>query len=226
MSTTVFEITTTTLSIADEALTVAYDSCKNWREHELVLGDILFASYPYTNEKETNFRTFLVVNRSLALMKQAADLDKSYSIYVTSLQKWVPEFWAEYQESLGAKPRPFDPNRPAGTMFSNLCADFGLWPSHPGRFPPIDREPDRPEPTALNGARRVCYQVFYQSPDEVVYYGDEAFTLQNCDAMANQIAGRTLDYQDAFDQMIDAVFQWRDSWCWGRNCIGRYDVNG
>ena len=82
VSTTVFEITTTTLSIADEALATAYSSCKNWREHELVLGDILFAAYPYTNEKETSLRTLRVVSRSLALMKQAADLDKSYSIYV------------------------------------------------------------------------------------------------------------------------------------------------
>jgi hypothetical protein len=91
-------------------------------------------------------------------------------------------------------------------------------------YPPINYVAREPQPTPLNGARKVCHDVFFISPDQVVFYGKQAFTLDECDRLAQEVAAYSDSFQSAKDEMMNRVFGRYDQWCWYQECKSRWDV--
>jgi hypothetical protein len=224
-TTTTLPRTTTTRPARIVAEELAYESCKTWREAELQMGDVFFGAYPYVNEAQANLMMFSMATRAKSEMEAAAAVDASFRVFSKSIERFAQVLWEDYQVSKGNR-RPGSNDETIGSKFFDLCTDYGIWPSSPGKFPPIEREPRKPEQTSLNGARKVCQDVFYISPDGVVYDGNDSFTLNECDALARSVAQSAESFSDARSEMKRRVFGWRDSWCWGRICRGRFDVMG
>ena len=224
-TTTIGNTTTTSLGVLlTKAESIAYESCKIWRENEFMMFDNLSAAYPYSDNAQHLMIAISGAIRAKKEMKSAAMIDPSYSIYVSSIDEWIPYLWRDYNEAKSGKHSSYNPNQPFGAKFDELCTSFGVYPSQKGKLPPIDYIPKYPTSTPLNGARRVCHEVFFISPDKVVYNGKEAFNLYECDQVAQTVADQSDSYQSAFDEMKSQVFSRYDQWCWYQDCKSRWDI--
>jgi hypothetical protein len=212
-------------SDAKNAAELAYQSCKSWRLTELAAFNHLIAAYPYSNQPSQTLMAYAGAQNARDTMKRAAALNSGYSKYVTSINKWLPHLFQQYREEKGARETPYNPNLPNGKVFHALCARLGIYSSKPGMRPPIPIIWRYPLSTPTNGARRVCYKLFYISPDQVLYSNDEKFLLRQCDSLALQVASKTDSYSAAYRAMSREVFYGHDSWCWGRNCLGESDFD-
>jgi hypothetical protein len=218
------ETTTTTENPAIKAQQIAYESCKVWRQTQFDMLNNLVAAYPYSDNARHALIAYGGASNAKDTMQRAASIDSSYMIYVSSLEKWLPYLFKDFQESKSGRSSSYNSNEPSGTKFHDLCAKFGIYPSTPGMYPPINYVAREPQPTPLNGARKVCHDVFFISPDQVVFYGKQAFTLDECDRLAQEVAAYSDSFQSAKDEMMNRVFGRYDQWCWYQECKSRWDV--
>jgi hypothetical protein len=223
-STDVVEITTTTENPAARALAIAYDACKTWRKTEFAMIDNLNAAYPYSDSARHALIAYGGALSARDTMREAAIIDESYSLYVSAITKWIPFLWRDYKEAKSGRSSAYNSNEPSSGRFGELCAEFGIYSSSPGLYPPIDYVIVEPSPTPLNGARKVCHDLFFISPDQVVFYGKQAFTLNECDNLAHEIANFSDSFQNAKNEMISRVFGRYDQWCWYQECKSRWDI--
>jgi hypothetical protein len=105
----------------------------------------------------------------------------------------------------------------------NWCSYFGIYEPHPGLFPPINWIRPKFPITTLYGARGVCKDLFWKSPDQVIYSGNDSISQDECDRKATRISQSAFDYDDAKELMLDYLFNFRDYRCWGKNCLTRLD---
>ena len=222
-STTVVETTTTVENPIIKAQEIAYDACKIWRQAEFDMLDNLAAAYPYTDNAQHKLIAHDGALRAKDKMLQAVALDTNYTVHVNSLEKWIPKLFRTVMDARQGKDS-YNPNDPRGSDFHALCAWFGIYPSSPGLYPPINYVPKEPAPTPLNGARKVCHDIFFISPDRVVFYGKVAFSLDECDELALSIADYAYTFNEAKEEILNQVFAYYDKWCWYRDCKSRWDV--
>lgn len=220
----IVEITTTTENPATKALAIAYDACKTWRKTEIAMLDNLTAAYPYSDNARHALIAYAGASSAKDIMQQAATVDSSYSVYVSSLTKWIPFLWRDYDNAKKGRGSDYSDSEPHGAKFHELCTKFGIYPSSPGMYPPIEYVAKEPNPTPLNGARKVCHDLFFISPDQVVFYGKVAFTLDECDDLAQSVASVSDSYLTAKDEMKLRVFSRFDQWCWYQDCKSRWDI--
>jgi hypothetical protein len=221
--TTVVDTTTTTENPADEAQRIAYDACKIWRQAEFDMLDNLEAAYPYTDNAQHNLIAHDGALRAKDKILQAVALDASYTVHANSLEKWIPYLSRVVMDARRGRDS-YSPNDPRGSDFHALCTWFGIYPSSPGLYPPINYVPKKPALTPLNGARKVCHDIFFISPDRVVFYGKVAFTIDQCDELAISVEDYTFTFNEAKEEMINRVFSYYDKWCWYRDCKSRWDI--
>lgn len=224
-STTVAETTTTVENPAIRAQAIAYDACKLWRQTEFAMIDNWSAAYPYSDKAQHNLIAHDGALRAKDKMMQAATLDASYQVHVNSLDKWIPYLFRDVMDARAGREPSSSANDPSGSDFHALCTWFGLYPSSPGLYPPMNYVAKPPAPTPLNGARRVCHEVFFISPDKVVFYGNAAFTLDECDELALSIANNAASFNEAKEEMLNQVFAYYEKWCWYRDCKSRWDIS-
>ena len=196
-----------------------YSACKIARRAEFDMGYVLFSDYPYSNEKNQLMIAVMGARDKLPLVRSAAKTNPVFQSAVKAAEQDLKTSTALWQSW------PKEPWTPKPDFsFDHWCGYFGVYDSTPGLLPPISWTKPKRSLTVLNGARGVCKQLFWGSPDRVMYSGYDSITLMECDAEASRVARRATDYRGAKDMMLEYVFEWNEVWCWGRDCLTRDDL--
>lgn len=199
--------------------TSMYSACKIMQQSVFDSGYLLLSDYPYSNERDQLMILMLADKNKLPFIQSAAKINPVFRSAVkaagqdlkmtTALwQSWPKEPWA---------PKP-------DFSFAHWCSYFGVYESTPGLLPPIRWTRPKKNLSVSYGARGVCKRLFWSSPNRVMYSGYDSITLMECDAEASRVAQRATDYYEAKDMMLDYVFAWNEVWCWGTDCLTRYDL--
>lgn len=195
-----------------------YAACKTYRQADLNGGYAGYLDYPYYNERDQLLYLKLGAEGTLPLVRTAAKANPVFASAVKAAERDIKisqTLWRYW---------PKEPWVPAPDFtFDNWCSYFGMYESHPGLFPPIKWNPPKLTITALYGARGVCKKLFWESPDQVMYSGYDSISLRECDREASWVSQSAFDYDDAKELMLDYLFNFRDYWCWGKNCLTRHD---
>lgn len=200
--------------------TSMYSACKIARQARDSMMNVLNADYPYYNEKFQLWFWMEGDMRKLPLVRSAAKINSVFGSALKAAERELKISTAVWQSW------PKNPWTPASDFnFDNWCTYFGIYESRPGLLPPIKWNQPRKSLTALNGARSVCKRLFWASSDRVMYSEDDAITLMECDSEASRISRQAYDYYGARNMMIDYVFEWHEYWCWGKECITRFDLD-
>jgi hypothetical protein len=200
--------------------TSMYSACKILRRAEFSMSYILGMDYPYMNERSQLMIWMQSDIEILPLVRSAAKINpifRSALKAVEQSQKVSTSYWQAWPKE------PWTPK--PDFSFSNWCGYFGVYESQPGLLPPIKWTEPSKSLTALNGARGVCKRLFWGSPDRVMYSDEDTITLNDCDSEALRISSRSRDYYTAKETMLDYIFDFHEYWCWGKDCVTRFDLD-
>lgn len=218
-------VTTSTQPLKPYALDEqwAYESCKTVWMREQGFIDRLSVIYPYQNLHKQLLSTRSAWMVALDQMRRAAELNDKWNPYVVDID-----------QSLGtaeAKLGRFVSGKEMGTfvdewqpLFSQLCTEFGIWSSTPGKYPPLKYSYSPIDPSPLTAARGICLDLFYESRDFNMYHGDLSISLDDCDEMAKQSAGQSATQKEARKRLFFELFSEVEYWCWGSSCFSEIDL--
>jgi hypothetical protein len=200
----------------------AYTACKEYQTFNQIA-----LNYSNQMSRYYNYVDILAVReiwyrQAATTMKQAAQLNPVFSDGATAADASAKAAATSVARARAGKDE-YAPSR-LDDRFNDWCAYLGVWERHPGIFPAVRLTIPSLPMTAINGAKSVCQDLFYGSPDGTMYSGYDKTTLGTCDKLARRVADLSDTYQQARDSMVDLVFgNGRESWCWGTKCKTKWD---